>query len=105
MGAIHDRIVREVSSWPGVTLAPHRFGGTEFRVARIELGHLHGDHMADLPFPKAVRDRLVELGDAGPHHVLPQSGWVSRRITSPQDVDGVIELFRLNYRRVNARRH
>lgn len=48
---IADHIAREISSWPGVTSAPHRFGGIEFRVGRRELGHLHGDHLADLPFP------------------------------------------------------
>src|SRR4029077_9807160 len=39
---IADEIARHVASWPGVTVAPHRFGGVEFRVGRRELGHLHG---------------------------------------------------------------
>jgi hypothetical protein len=50
-----DRITREVSSWPGVTVTPHRFGGVEFRVEHRELGHLHGSRLADLPFPLKVR--------------------------------------------------
>lgn len=104
MGEIEDRIVNEVMSWPGVASAAHRFGGVEFRVGRIELGHLHGDGLADLPFPKAVRNELVGRGDAKPHHVLPDSGWVSRRIGSPEDVDAVIRLFRMNYDRVSSRR-
>jgi hypothetical protein len=29
---IADRITREISSGPGVTSAPHRFGGMEFRI-------------------------------------------------------------------------
>jgi hypothetical protein len=45
-------IAQEVSSWPGVSVAPHRFGGTEFRVAHHEIGHLHGGRLADLPFPR-----------------------------------------------------
>jgi hypothetical protein len=97
---IADRIVREISSWPGVTSAPHRFGGVEFRVGRREIGHLHGDRLADLPFPVAVRDRLVREGKADVHHVLPESGWVSKRIRSDADVEDVIALFRLNYERV-----
>src|SRR4029079_8378499 len=28
---IRDAIVREISAWPGVTTARHRFGGIEFR--------------------------------------------------------------------------
>ena len=93
------RIAREVTSWDGVTSVPHRFGGVEFRVGRRELGHLHGSHLADLPFPTRVRDRLIAEGRAEPHHVLPESGWVSRCIKGPDDVEAVIELFRLNYLR------
>ena len=92
-------IEREVTSWEGVTSVPHRFGGVEFRVGRRELGHLHGNRLADLPFPVRVRDRLIAEGRADVHHVLPESGWVSRRIKRPDDVAAVIELFRLNYLR------
>ena len=98
-GAIADRIEREVTSWPDVTVTPHRFGGREFRVGRRELGHLHGDRLADLPFPVRVREQLVREGKAEPHHVLPESGWVSRRIRGDEDVAGVIALFRMNYDR------
>jgi hypothetical protein len=104
MGEIDAAITNEVLSWEGVTSAPHRFGGVEFRLGKIELGHLHGDRLADLPFPKAVRNELIDAGRAQPHHVLPNSGWVSRRIHSPDDVEDVIGLFRLNYERVVSRR-
>jgi hypothetical protein len=50
-----EAIRREVAAWPGVTVAPHRFGGVELRYGRKELGHLHGDHLADLPFPAPLR--------------------------------------------------
>jgi luciferase-like monooxygenase len=94
-----DRITNEVTSWPGVTAMPHRFGGVEFRLGRRELGHLHGDRLADLPFPIRVRRDLVAAGRASVHHVLPDSGWVSLRIRTEADVTGAIELFRLNYDR------
>jgi len=97
--AIHGAIVREVSSWPGVTIEPHRFGGTEFRHGRRELGHLHGDRLADLPFPLLVRNDLVASRRAEPHHIYPESGWVSYFIHGVSDVERVIELFRLNYNR------
>ena len=102
MEDIAGRIEHEVLSWPGVTAAPHRFGGVEFRLGKRELGHLHGDRLADLPFPRRVRDELVAAGRASPHHVLPESGWVSRRIASPDDVPEIVELFRLNYERATA---
>jgi luciferase-like monooxygenase len=104
-GSAADRITREVSSWPGVTVEPHRFGGVEFRVGRRELGHLHGSRLADLPFPRSVREELVASGRAQTHHVLPESGWVCFPIRSADDVDGAIELFRLNYERPWQHQH
>ena len=96
------RIEREVASWEGVTVHEHRFGGVEFRLGKRELGHLHGDRLADLPFKRPVRDMLVQTGRAHPHHVLPDSGWVSKRIETAEDADEVIELFRLSYERARV---
>ena len=45
---------------------------------------------------------LVETGRAQPHHVLPESGWVSRPIAGDEDVAEVIELFRLSYERARV---
>lgn len=95
-----ERIRQAVTAWPGVTAHPHRFGGVEFRYGHREIGHLHGDRLADLPFPRRVHDELVAAGRATRHHVLPESGWVSRWIRSVDDVDDVIALFRLNYERL-----
>jgi hypothetical protein len=94
-----NRIVAAVGSWPGVTSAPHRFGGVELALGRRELGHLHGDRIADLPFPRRVRDELIAAGRALPHHALPDSGWITRPIATDADVTDVIELFRLAYDR------
>jgi len=99
-----ERVIGEVSSWEGVETAPHRFGGLELRLGRRELGHLHGDRFADIPLPRRLRDRLVAEGRARPHHVLPDSGWV----TVPMDGDGgaetVAEILRLGYERATAQR-
>lgn len=97
--SIQQAIVREVSAWPGVTMGPHRFGGLEFRLGSRELGHLHGHRRADFPFPLLVREELVAAGEAEPHHVFPESGWVSYRIRGEMDVARVVALFRLNYDR------
>jgi hypothetical protein len=96
---IHQAIVREISAWPGVTSGRHRFGGTEFRYGRRELGHLHGNRLADLPFPLLVRNELVAAGRAEPHHIYPESGWVSYFIHNNTDIPRVVALFRLNYDR------
>ena len=94
-----DRIREEVSGWPNVTASPHRFGGVEFKAGNREIGHLHGGHLVDLPFPKAIHDELVAAGRVHVHHVLPDSGWVSFPIKADADVEYAIELLRLNYER------
>jgi len=43
-----------LGSWAGVEALPHRFGGTEYRYGRKELGHVHGDRLADLPLPRKL---------------------------------------------------
>src|SRR3712207_3231382 len=72
-----ERIASEVASWEGVTAAPHRFGAIEFRYGRRGLGHVRGDRVADLRFPRRLRDELVAAGRAEPQHWVSDSGWVS----------------------------
>ena len=104
MASIRDSIVSEVIGWPGVEERAHRFGGVEFRVNGHEIGHLHGDRLADLPFPVRMRKELVASGRARVHHVMPESGWVSYLIRGEEDVAGALELFRKNYDRLTARK-
>jgi hypothetical protein len=99
MSGAGDRIKAELLTWPGVTAEPHRFGGIEYSFGRKELGHVHGDRLADLPFPRHIHDQLIAAGRAEPHHVLPETGWVSRRIASADEAEEVIALFRINYDR------
>lgn len=91
------QITKAALSWDGVTAHPHRFGGTEFRLGRRELGHIHGDHMVDIPFPKPVRNDLVAAGRAEPHHLLPETGWVSFYIRQPADVEPAIALLQQSF--------
>ena len=102
MENIGARIEREVTSWDGVSAHPHRFGGREFRLGRRALGHLHGERWADLLFHRGVRDMLVETGRAEPHHVLPESGWVSKQIRDERDAAEAVELFRLAWERARV---
>ena len=92
-----ERIYEAVTAWEEIAHAPHRFGGTEFRVGHREVGHVHGDRLVDIPFPLRVRDELVESRAAEPHHVLPKSGWVSVYLRNPSDVDRAIQLLRRSY--------
>jgi hypothetical protein len=91
-------IYAAVTGWPGVTAHPHRFGGTEYRLGeRREIGHIHGDALVDIPFPKKVRDEVVAAGRAKPHHIFPDSGWISFYLHEAADVERAVDLFRLSY--------
>jgi hypothetical protein len=96
--AARAAVIREVASWQGVRVEEHRFGGVAFRMGRRELGHVHGS-FADLPFPLRLRDELVAAGRARPHHILPESGWVTVPMRTAGEMEGVIALFRQNYDR------
>ena len=75
-----------------VTSHPHRFGGTEYRLGKREIGHIHGERMVDIPFPKPVRDEVIEKGLAEPHHLLPETGWISLYLRQESDTQTAIQL-------------
>ena len=92
-----DQLIETVGSWPGVTVAEHRFGGTEWRVGPREIGHVHAWGMLDIAYLRALRDVLVEEGLTGVHHLLDQSGWTTFYIERSEDYDHAEWLVRLSY--------
>jgi hypothetical protein len=100
------RITEAVTSWPRVTSQPHRFpgtvrqdrrGGVEYMIGKREIGHIHGDRLLDIPFPKKVRDEIVAAGRAQPHHILPESGWISFYLQQEPDIEQAIALLKESY--------
>jgi hypothetical protein len=98
-----ERIRQAVTAWPGISTGVGDFGETEFLLDGRSIGHVHGGDIADIPFPRPVRDELVAAGRTGPHHVHPDSGWTTLQIRTDADVDETIALLRLNYDRITAR--
>lgn len=104
MRTASERIVEEVTSWPGVEAGPGSRGELSFKLGRREIGHLHGDRAAHFGFPKQVWADLRKQGRIEPHPVFPdREGPAARRIEDEADVRDVIALLRLNYDRVVAR--
>jgi predicted DNA-binding protein (MmcQ/YjbR family) len=99
------RIEAEVVSWPGVETGPGRFGSVRFTVGRRELGHLHGDEIADLPLRPEIARELIAAGQAREHRYTPEgSGWVTVELRSSDDADRVVELMRGSYERTIEKR-
>lgn len=100
LAAMHH-LEMAVLSWPGVGTKVHRFGGTEFTLNTAqgprEIGHLHGNGLLDIPFTKTIREEVVQAGRAQPHHVFPQSAWVSVSLRSQSDVPNAVGLLRRSY--------
>jgi len=99
-----QRIIDEVTSWPGVETGTGDRGQLAFTMGRWEIGRLHGDHEAHFSFPRELWAHLRRQGRILPHPVLPDAaGPAARAIESETDVRDVIELLRLNYDRLVAR--
>jgi hypothetical protein len=97
-GELLASIEREVLSWPGVSKDPDRPNVALYRFGRRQLGHIHHDGVADLPFPRAVHDGLISDGLAEPHRGgFPAT--VSYYIRGQEDVPGAVDLFRMSYDR------
>ena len=94
-----SRLEDEVSAWPDVSTHPHRFGGKEFRFGKAEIGHIHRDGTVDIPFPRAVRDALLEEGQAEEHRWVPNSGWTTFKVRDEGDIVHAKELMRISYLR------
>ena len=94
-----DRLVEELSGWPGVSTNSHRFGGTEFRFKAAEIGHIHPGGIVDIPFPRSVRDALLTESLAQEHRWAPNSGWITFQIRGEDDFTHALWLMRLSYLR------
>lgn len=100
-----EQIVSTVSAWDGVTAHPHRFGGTEFKLGAVEIGHIHhGSAMVDIPYPRKLREVLVAEGKTGLHHLLPETGWTTLYARTPADAERALWAFRLSYAHKRSRR-
>ena len=104
MTSTSERITAEATGWPGVTAEHGERGELSFRMGRREIGHLHGDRVLHIGFPKAVWHELHDAGRIDYHPVFPgKPGYASRALASEEDVEDAVALLRLNYDRAVER--
>ena len=99
MALATQRLKQEVSSWPGISVLPHRFVAWEYRFGKAEVGHVHFWGDVDIPFPRPVHDFLLDHRLADQHRWVPDSGWTTFHIRGDEGVEHAIWLMRLSYLR------
>ena len=105
MRELVQRVIAAVSAFPDVSAAPHRFGGVEFSLGKVEVGHIHvGNGMVDIPYPRRIRDVLIAEGLAQQHHLLHDSGWITTFVRTDADFERIVSLYHLSYVQKRFRR-
>lgn len=92
-----EKVHLAMMEFEGVSSDIHRFGGTEYKLGKREIGHIHGNYIVDIPFPLKLRTEIIRNGEAELHHILPESGWVSVFLHNESDVNKAIALLRRSY--------
>jgi Luciferase len=106
MRAFVQELIDEVSGWPGLVTGedPGHFHATSWWLRQRIVGHIHvASAVVDVPFSRAICDRLLFEGAAILHRYRPKSVWVSAHLRSPIDAVAARWLIRLSYVRHRAR--
>jgi hypothetical protein len=88
-----------VTFWPRISVRPHQFEAEEFNVGNAEVGHVHAWGLLDIPFPRAIRNLLIEENLAEEHQFIPDSGWTTFRIRTDSDIGHALWLLRISWLR------
>lgn len=94
-----DEIETEVLTWKGMSAATHKYGGLQFDLHGIEIGHIHSNGIMDVLLTRQLKQELLEEGRVVHHHVFSQAGWISFYITSISDKEYAKALLSLAYQR------
>lgn len=106
MTNLAQQFTNTISTWEQIEAAPHRFGGTEFNLGRVEIGHIHNHNgMVDIPFTVKMREVLVDERLADYHHLLTDSGWVTYFVRDEESLNHALWLMRLSYLQKFSRRN
>jgi hypothetical protein len=97
-GSAAHRIITEALRWPGVHRARGHLGSVVLQLNEGELGHLHGDVVADVPRPHAASVGQIENAPASVERWgSPAPGWVSVPLHTEDGIQNALALLRDNY--------
>lgn len=69
-----DIIESTVSSWNGISVTIHKYGGVQFNYKSKEIGHMHGNGMVDILLDRKTKKQLISKNMVKEHHVFKESG-------------------------------
>lgn len=95
--ATYENLRSWILQLPGVTEAPHRFGGTEFQMEGIEFMHSHGHSWLDIRLSKEDQASVLKTGEALRHRFAPQAGWISLRLEHSEDLVNGRKIIQMAY--------
>lgn len=95
-----QKLSRELETWPGITVCRHRFGGRQFDLHGVELGHVHSNGVVDIRLTRAEHDDVLARRLASPHHVVPNSSWVTVYLEQAGQASAISALFTLPFNRL-----
>ncbi|WP_190811446.1 luciferase family protein [Flagellimonas sp. S3867] len=92
---VFQKIDSEISALHGITKGRHLFGSIEWRYKNRPIGHIHGNTIVDILFPKETKNLLIQQGRVQRHKYI-KSG-ISLHIKSQSDVMLAIDLLKKSY--------
>lgn len=98
-----DSLEAFIQALPDCSITVHRYGGSQFNYQGKEFAHLHSHGLLDILFNQQIKKSLIAEGKALPHHVFPQSGWISFYIRTEADLVKALDLLQQAYERIKAK--
>ena len=99
-GAFH-KIDETISSLPNVQRGKHLYGSIEWRYKNKPIGHIHGNRIVDILFPKEVRTNLLLNSKIVPNKYAKNG--ISVHLNDADDIQLAIKLLIQSYNLVKSK--
>lgn len=109
IGNIANKLINEIQIWEGIEIRPHTFGGFQFKMNGMDIGHIHGDKIVDLPLSSHIQLKISLLKEKNNnniklsnYHIYPGSKWIVYYLKDDSDISTVLRDFKFQYDHIRA---